>query len=184
MAMAELCSSMPRTGGLYYASAVLAPDGYGLLCSWVSGWSNFAGEVTAPCANNYALASMILTAQIVHSDYVIWIGHVYLLLLALLFLQGLFAMNSTKFIGRLSTIGTITNFTVFLISIVWFLARSIDELKADPNSMVWTSEDVSNGMWTMAGYDAPFQLSEECSNANIAGPKSIVMTAQLGLWFS
>ena len=34
--MAELCSSMPTAGGLYYASAVLAPEGYGPLCSWVS----------------------------------------------------------------------------------------------------------------------------------------------------
>lgn len=34
----------------------------------------------------------------------------------------------------------------------------------------------------MSGYDAPFHLSEECSNANIAGPRAIVMTAQLGLW--
>lgn len=35
LAMAELCSSMPTAGGLYYASAVLAPEGYGPLCSWV-----------------------------------------------------------------------------------------------------------------------------------------------------
>lgn len=35
LAMAELCSSMPTAGGLYYASAVLAPDGYGPLCAWV-----------------------------------------------------------------------------------------------------------------------------------------------------
>lgn len=34
----------------------------------------------------------------------------------------------------------------------------------------------------MSGYDAPFHLSEECSNANIAGPRAIVMTAQSGLW--
>jgi amino acid transporter len=34
-AMAELCSSMPTAGGLYYASAVLAPEGWGPLCSWV-----------------------------------------------------------------------------------------------------------------------------------------------------
>ncbi|RAL59695.1 hypothetical protein DID88_000328 [Monilinia fructigena] len=112
LAMAELCSSMPTAGGLYYASAVLAPEGYGPLCSWITGWSNFAGEVTAPCALNYALAAMILTAaQIVHPEYVIQTYH-----------------------------------------------------------------------WTMAGYDAPFHLSEECSNANIAGPRAIILTAQLGLW--
>lgn len=37
-------------------------------------------------------------------------------------------------------------------------------------------------IYTMCGYDAPFHLSEECSNANIAGPRAIVMTAQLGLY--
>ena len=31
-------------------------------------------------------------------------------------------------------------------------------------------------------YDAPFHLSEECSNANIASPRAIVMTAQFGLY--
>lgn len=33
--MAELCPSMPTAGGLYYASAVLAPEGWGPLASWV-----------------------------------------------------------------------------------------------------------------------------------------------------
>ena len=33
-----------------------------------------------------------------------------------------------------------------------------------------------------SGYDAPFHLSEECSNANIAGPRAIVMTGQSGLY--
>ncbi|TEY61240.1 hypothetical protein BOTCAL_0172g00160 [Botryotinia calthae] len=198
-AMAELCSSMPTAGGLYYASAVLAPEGYGPLCSWITGWSNFAGEVTAPCAINYALAAMMLTAaQIVHLDYVARTWHVYLLLLALLALQGLLAMNSTKFVGALNTVGTITNLIVLLIFVIWFPAGSISEPKTNLSSVVWTSEGVVNGtewptgfaflmgflsvIWTLAGYDAPFHLSEECSNANIAGPRAIVMTAQLGLW--
>lgn len=34
----------------------------------------------------------------------------------------------------------------------------------------------------MSGYDAPFHLAEECANANIASPRAIVMTAQLGLY--
>ncbi|KAF5875669.1 putative amino acid permease protein [Botrytis fragariae] len=198
-AMAELCSSMPTAGGLYYASAVLAPEGYGPLCSWITGWSNFAGEVTAPCAVNYALAAMILTAaQIVHPDYVIQTWHVYLLLLSLLVLQGLLAMNSTKFVGVLNTVGTITNVIVLLIFVIWFPAGSINEPKTNPSSTVWTSEGIVNGtewptgfaflmgflsvIWTLSGYDAPFHLSEECSNANISGPRAIVMTAQLGLW--
>lgn len=35
LGMAELCSSMPTAGGLYYASAVLAPEGWGPFASWV-----------------------------------------------------------------------------------------------------------------------------------------------------
>lgn len=27
---------MPTAGGLYYASAVLAPEGWGPMCAWVS----------------------------------------------------------------------------------------------------------------------------------------------------
>lgn len=34
----------------------------------------------------------------------------------------------------------------------------------------------------MSGFDAPFHLSEECANANVATPRAIVMTAQLGLY--
>jgi len=35
MAMAELCSSMPTAGGMYYVSAALAPDGWGPFFAWV-----------------------------------------------------------------------------------------------------------------------------------------------------
>ena len=31
-----------------------------------------------------------------------------------------------------------------------------------------------------SGYDAPFHLSEECSNANIASPRAIVLTSGVG----
>lgn len=57
--MAELCSSMPTAGGLYYAAAVLAPEGWGLLASWFVGWSNFCGFVTGPCSVNYALGELL-----------------------------------------------------------------------------------------------------------------------------
>jgi len=35
-------------------------------------------------------------------------------------------------------------------------------------------------IWTMSGYDAPFHLSEECSNSQISNPRAIVMTSFLG----
>ena len=54
MGMAEICSSMPTSGGLYYASAVLAPKGWGPLAAWVTGWSNWLAQVTGAPSVNYA----------------------------------------------------------------------------------------------------------------------------------
>ncbi|MCJ1230802.1 hypothetical protein MMC12_007476 [Toensbergia leucococca] len=197
LSMAELCSSMPTAGGLYYASAVLAPQGWGPLCSWITGWSNFLGQVTGPCSVNYVLSSMILTAvEIANSDYTAKIYHVYLLFLALLIVEGLLTMNSTKFIGYLNKVGTVVNMAVIIFFVIWLPVGSINQPKFNSNDYVWTG--IVNGtewpsgfafmmgflsvIWTMAGYDAPFHLSEECSNANIASPRAIVMTAQLGLY--
>ena len=57
MGMAEICSSMPTSGGLYYASAVLAPPGWGPLASWVTGWSNWLAQVTGAPSVDYASMS-------------------------------------------------------------------------------------------------------------------------------
>lgn len=35
-------------------------------------------------------------------------------------------------------------------------------------------------IWTLSGYDAPFHISEECSTANVAAPRAIVMTSSIG----
>jgi amino acid transporter len=199
LAMAELCSSMPTAGGLYYASAVLAPGGWGPLCSWITGWSNFMGWATAPCALNYAFSSMILTAvEIAHPSFSPQTYQVYLLMIALLVLEGLVTMNSTKVLARVNGFGTIVNTIVVFIFVIWMPLGSINEPKTSSNNIVWTSDGIINGTeWptgfgfmmgllsvivTISGFDAPYHISEECSNANIASPRAIVMTAQFGLY--
>jgi amino acid transporter len=155
------------------------------------------GQVSGPCSINYALAAMIVTAaEIGNPNYTAKTWHIYLLLLALLAFEGALTMNATKLIGYLNKVGTITQIAIVIIFVIWFPVGSINHPKTNDNSYVWT--DVINGtewptgfaflmgflsvIWTMAGYDAPFHLSEECSNANVACPRAIVMTSQLGLY--
>ena len=59
MSMAELCSSMPTSGGLYYASAVLAPKGWGPLAAWITGWSNWLAQITAAPSGQYGRPSWL-----------------------------------------------------------------------------------------------------------------------------
>lgn len=105
-------------------------------------------------------------------------------------------MQSTKIIGYVNVCGTAVNMLVILIFVIWFPVGSINQPKTNSSHEVWTSFE--NGtewpigwatimgflttIYTMSGYDAPFHLCEECSNSNIASPRSIVMTAQSGLW--
>jgi len=104
------------------------------------------GIVTGPCSVNYALSAMILTAaKITNPDYVIQTYHIYLLLLALLIVEGLLTMNSTRFIGQLNKFGTIVNFLVVFIFIIWMPVGSINMPKTNPNSEVWTSKGIVNG---------------------------------------
>lgn len=182
LAMAELCSSMPTAGGLYYASAVLAPEGsnfplwgrepktltsntgWGPLCSWVSsstflhkqiltleqitGWSNFLGVLTAPASLNFSLSLMILTAaQISNPEYIIQNWHVYLLLLAILFIQGCIAMNSTQFLGRFNLFGATANFVMVFVFIIWMPVGSINTPKTNSNREVWIEGFVNGTEW-------------------------------------
>lgn len=50
----EKCKSdFQFSGGLYYASAVLAPPGWGPLAAWLTGWSNWLGQVTGAPVSHY-----------------------------------------------------------------------------------------------------------------------------------
>lgn len=139
---------------------------------------------------------LITCGMIQYPDYEPKTWHTYLVLLLLLILNGLITMQSTWFIGWVNKVGTIWNVVVIIIFVIWFPVGSINHPKTNNSHDVWTQ--FANGtewpigwatimgfltsIWTMSGYDAPFHLSEECSNANIASPRAIVMTAQLGMY--
>ncbi len=45
LSMAEICSALPTSGGVYFWSGVLAGP-YGPLFSWISGWLQMLGQVS------------------------------------------------------------------------------------------------------------------------------------------
>jgi amino acid transporter len=139
---------------------------------------------------------LVTCGSITNPDYTPQTWHIYLTLLLLLVIDGVVTMQSTWFIGWVNKVGTLFNLAVVLIFLIWFPVGSINSPKTNDSHAVWT--EFENGtqwpigwatimgflttIWTMSGYDAPFHLSEECGNANIASPRAIVMTAQFGLW--
>jgi amino acid transporter len=197
LGMAELCSSMPTSGGLYYASAVLAPPGYGPFAAWVTGWSNWIVQVTGAPSVDYALSAMILAAaSITNPSYIPNQWQTFLLTVFVMLIHGCISSMPTLWIARFNSWGSTLNMVALVVVIIMIPASvtgSGTSPKFLPSSQVWS---IQNGtewpdgvsvlmsfiaiIWTMSGYDAPFHLSEECSNANVASPRAIVMTAGVG----
>ncbi|PQE25129.1 amino acid permease protein [Rutstroemia sp. NJR-2017a BVV2] len=202
MGMAELCSSMPTSlwwssGGLYYAAAVLAPPGWGPFAAWITGWSNWMVQVTGAPSVDYALAAMILAAaSITHPEYEPTNYQTFLLTVFIMIIHGMISSMPTLWIARFNSFGSTLNMIALVVVIIMIPASvtgTETTPKFFPSKQVWSIQngtDWPDGIavlmsfiaiiWTMSGYDAPFHLSEECSNANVASPRAIVMTSGIG----
>ena len=199
LAMAELCSSMPTSGGLYYAGAVLAPTGWKALTSWTIGWSNWLAQITWAPSVNYTLANLILAlAQIKNPGYQPQKYQVFLLALLLIFIHGILGSVPTRYVARINSFGSCLNAVVIIIGIVMLLAgNKREDPKWNSNYQVWrefkNQTEWPDGIavlmsflaaiWCIAGFDGPFHLAEECSNASTAAPISIVLTTVLASIF-
>ncbi|KAI5306453.1 hypothetical protein KEM56_000843 [Ascosphaera pollenicola] len=195
MGMAELCSSMPTSGGLYYAAAVLAPDGWGAFAAWITGWSNWICQITAAPSCNFSMAGMVLAAvSIMNPDYIPQNWHTYLLTVMIMIIHAVISSMPTQWIARVNSWGSAFNVIALVIVIITIPAAVKTRPKFTPAAKVWGT--IENGtdwpdgvavlmsfvsvIWTMSGYDSPFHLSEECSNAAVSSPRAIVMTSGLG----
>src|SRR5215467_507264 len=59
LSMAEVCSSYPTAGGLYYWAAKLAPGKSGPVWSWFTGWFNFLGQVAVTAGIDFGASLFI-----------------------------------------------------------------------------------------------------------------------------
>lgn len=136
----------------------------------------------------------LAAAAIGNPNYVPQYWHTFLLTCLYLLIHAFIAALHTGFLARFNQIGAIFNLVSLVVFFIVAPAASINNPKTNKSSAVWGT--LTNGtewpdgmavlmsflavIWTMNGYDAPFHLSEECSNANIASPRAIIMTTSLG----
>ncbi|KAF2636634.1 amino acid transporter [Massarina eburnea CBS 473.64] len=199
MSMAELCSSMPTSGGLYYASAVLAPPGWGPFAAWITGWSNWLAQVTAAPSVNYGISAMILAAASIQNPaYIPTDYQTFLLTVFIMILHSILSSLPTKKLAQINSLGSTFNFIALIIVIILIPSGTDRPSRGlprfTPSAEVWGTIYAGTSfppaisvlmsfigvIWTMSGYDSPFHLAEECSNANIASPRAIVLTSAVG----
>jgi amino acid permease (GABA permease) len=193
LAMAEVCSSYPTAGGLYYWSAKLARKN-GPAWSWFTGWFNFLGQVAVTAGIDFGAAFFI--NAFLNLQWGVSTAHwVTILIFAIvLAVHGLLNQFGIRLVALLNDISVWWHIVGVLI-IVGVLAFAPSHHQS--GHTVFTSI-VNNTGWhstfyvlllglllaqyTFTGYDASAHMTEETHNAARSGPRGIVMSIVVSLF--
>ncbi len=195
LAMAEVCSSYPTAGGLYYWSAKLGGKN-GPAWSWFTGWFNLVGQVAVTAGIDGGLG--LFASAFLNN----WFGypldppHILLVFAIALVIHGLLNTFGIRLVALLNDISVWWHL-VGVVVIVAFLL--IAPKHHQSISFIFTSFNNGTGasfpgnviyvfliglllaQYTFTGYDASAHMTEETKNAATAGPRGIVLSIVVSL---
>ena len=194
LAMAEVCSSYPTAGGLYYWAAKIAPKN-GAAWSWFTGWFNFLGQVAVTAGIDFGAAFFInalLDLQFGFSSTVHW--HTVLIFAIVLLVHGLLNQFGIKLVALLNDVSVWWHIIgVLLIVGALAIAPAHHQSAGFVFGHLVNGTGLSLGWWyiipiglllaqyTFTGYDASAHMTEETHKAATAGPRGIVMSIMVSL---
>jgi amino acid permease (GABA permease) len=192
LAMAEVCSSYPTAGGLYYWAAKLAPSNPGAW-SWFTGWFNFLGQVAVTAGIDFGAAFFLNALLDLQFDFTATPGHTIFLFGLILVAHGLLNTFGVRLVARLNDISVWWHIggVVVIVGALVILPdhhRSADFVFTEfVNNTGWSNTfyvamlGLLLAQYTFTGYDASAHMTEETNNAAIAGPRGIVMSILVSL---
>jgi amino acid permease (GABA permease) len=192
LAMAEVCSSFPTAGGLYYWAAKLAPRN-AAAWSWFTGWFNFLGQVAVTAGIDFGAAFFLNAFLEVQFGFDTRPWHTILLFGLILLLHGLLNTFGVRLVALLNDISVWWHI-IGVIVIVGVLAIVPDQHQSADfvftgfvNNTGWSSSiyvaliGLLLAQYTFTGYDASAHMTEETRSADVAGPRGIVMSIVVSL---
>src|ERR1700729_3363091 len=194
LSMAEVCSSFPTAGGLYYWSAKLAPRNPAAW-SWFTGWFNFLGQVAVTAGIDFGAAfflNALLDLEWNFSTTQHW--HTIVLFAAILVLHGVLNQFGVRLVALLNNVSVWGHILGVLI-IVGVLAFAPSHHQSASyvfthfaNGSGWGSKvyvlmlGLLLAQYTFTGYDASAHMTEETRDAAVAGPRGIVTSIVVSLF--
>ena len=193
LAMAEVCSSYPTAGGLYYWSAKLARKN-GPAWSWFTGWFNFLGQVAVTAGIDFGAAffinawlNLVFNTPLYH-----WVT--ILIFAAVLLVHGIMNQFGIRLVALLNDVSVWWHILgVLIIVAVLIFAPSQHQsahfvLTGIVNNTGWHSTfyvillGLLLAQYTFTGYDASAHMTEETHSAARSGPRGIVMSIVVSLF--
>jgi amino acid transporter len=203
LAMAEICSSYPTAGGLYYWSAKVAPKN-GPVWSWFTGWFNLLGQVAVTAGIDFGFAAFFCAFLNIAFDVeitrLILIGSY----TGILFIHGLMNTFGIRLVALLNDVsvwwhvaGVLIIFAILFAipdqhtsfgTIFSFNCAAPDDCTSFPAGFINGSGFTGGffgstlyifliglllAQYTLTGYDASAHVTEETHAADISGPNGI-----------
>ena len=193
LSMAEVCSSFPTAGGLYYWSAKLARKNGGAW-SWFTGWFNFLGQVAVTAGIDFGAAFFTTAFLNLQWGYPATPGYTILIYGLILLLHGVLNQFGVRLVAILNDISVWWHILGVLIIVG---ALTFAPSHHQSASFVF-SKIVNNTGWhstfyviliglllaqyTFTGYDASAHMTEETHDAARSGPRGIVSSIVVSLF--
>ena len=195
LAMAEVTSSYPTAGGLYYWAAKLGGKN-GPAWSWFTGWFNLLGQVGITAGIDFGLAlfaDAFLNALWGYPTTPIAIVAIYTVVLFLHALLNTFGVGLVALLNDISVWWHLIGVAV-IFAVLAFVPSHHQSL-----SFIFTNFVNNTGFsfagvgiyvfliglllaqYTFTGYDASAHMTEETNNAAVSGPRGIVWSILISL---
>jgi amino acid permease (GABA permease) len=192
MSMAEVCSSYPTAGGLYYWSAKLARKN-GPAWSWFTGWFNFLGQVAVTAGIDFGAAFFINALLNLQFGLSTAHGVTIIIFACVLLLHGLLNQFGIRLVSLLNDISVWWHIVgvLLIVGVLTFSPSHHQSAKsvftATVNNTGWHSIfyvlllGLLLAQYTFTGYDASAHMTEETHDAARSGPRGIVMSIVVSL---
>jgi amino acid permease (GABA permease) len=192
LAMAEVCSSFPTAGGLYYWAAKLSPRN-GPVWSWFTGWFNFLGQVAVTAGIDFGCAFFINAFLNLQWGVPTYHWVTILIFAGVLLLHGLLNQFGIRLVALLNNVSVWWHILGVLLIVAVLVFVPSHHQSA---SFVFTSTFNTTGwhslfyvlllglllaQYTFTGYDASAHMTEETHDAARSGPRGIVMSIVVSL---
>ncbi|OTA06474.1 Amino acid transporter PotE [Trichoderma parareesei] len=198
LAIADLGSSLPTSGGLYWWTHYFAADRYKNPLSFLVGYSNTIGLIGGICSIDYGFASFIVSLGAISSDGE-WTpsrGHLYAIFVATVLCHGALATSAGRIMHHLQIWFVLANFALILATVIalpvsmrvrnipinsarYVFGHSINET-AWPSGWAFMLSWLSP-IWTIGAFDSCVHMSEEAKNPTKAVPIGILASIG-GCW--
>ncbi len=193
LSMAEVCSSFPTAGGLYYWSAKLARKNGGAW-SWFTGWFNFLGQVAVTAGIDFGAAFFI--NAFLNLAWGVSTAHwVTILIFAIVLLvHGMLNQFGIRLVALLNDVSVWWHIlgVLIIVGVLAFVPSHHASAKyvftSTFNDTGWHSIfyvlllGLLLAQYTFTGYDASAHMTEETHNASRSGPRGIVMSILVSLF--